>query len=52
MKGAWIFPLIVGVAVGLVIGQWSNIVNLIEHKQQLAGASKIASGLADWGINL
>jgi len=52
MKGNWIFPLIVGLLVGIVVARWSDIVNLFEHKSQIEGVSKISSGLADLGISL
>jgi hypothetical protein len=51
MKGNWVFPLIVGVLVGVVLARWSDIVNLVEHRQQLEGASKISEGLKDLGLS-
>ena len=46
----WIFPLIVGVLIGLTIGYWGTISGLWNNRKTIGGASKVSEGLQELGI--
>jgi hypothetical protein len=46
----WIFPLLVGVLIGLVIGYWPKISGLWSQRRELSGAAKVAEGLGEMGV--
>lgn len=46
----WIFPFLVGVLVGLVVGYWPKIASAWSSRQKISGATKIAEGLEEIGL--
>ncbi len=45
----WIFPFLVGLMLGLVVGYWDTISSLWTHRQQLSGLGKISEGISELG---